>query len=417
MSIKAKNIVWLLDIQKVTLIIFLFFVFTSYSPSYHKRQSSLTTSSNVQTDSSGHTLQKLVDSLYDNVFNYNDLLFQKEDLLNQREEMKALDKSMDDSLRKLSNNINLENICAGLNNKNLEKNIKDELRLMYKNIFLVESEKQKIKNNFDKAEIDVRRIDSTLANKENAYKKDISLITGAAAKLVGPGSLRVKNINYWYFIAPNNLYRVHIHSTKKGGQTIQDLTTSLKKERIEPLMITNGGMYTPSFGPQGLLIENFKEFGKLDTAKPDNNLNFYLQPNGVFYIDSSGLFQVTRTDEYKAKFNTMTKRPRFATQSGPMLVIQGLVNKKFRVGSKNVHIRNGVGMVSPEKVIFIISDSLVNLYDFALVFKGVFHCNNALYLDGAISSMYLNDKTLRIKNPARNGGPFGPLISVSKSTK
>jgi uncharacterized protein YigE (DUF2233 family) len=175
-------------------------------------------------------------------------------------------------------------------------------------------------------------------------------------------------------------------------------------------------MYTPSFKAQGLLIENSKQIKSIDTLKPANNLNFYLQPNGIFFIDSSG-YNVSTTDDYKILHSSSQKIPRFATQSGPMLIANGIKNSKFQKGSNNFYIRSGVGLISKQKIVFIISDNPVNFYDFSSVFEQIFGCKNALYLDGAISEMYINPKYSGFEDTKINYRPFGPVISISKIKK
>ena len=77
--------------------------------------------------------------------------------------------------------------------------------------------------------------------------------------------------------------------------------------------------------------------------------------------------------------------------------------------SVNKKLRSGVGLISSKKVVFIISEGEVNFYDFAVLFKSVFNCQNALFLDGAISMMYLRDKL-----PNEIGGHFCTLISATR---
>jgi uncharacterized protein YigE (DUF2233 family) len=60
-------------------------------------------------------------------------------------------------------------------------------------------------------------------------------------------------------------------------------------------------------------------------------------------------------------------------------------------------------------VVFVISKSnQTNFYDFAAIFKDRFKCRNALYLDGAISKMYLKEN-----RKEDVGGDFGVMISVT----
>ena len=178
----------------------------------------------------------------------------------------------------------------------------------------------------------------------------------------------------------------------------------LNSQKKLPLCITNAGMYTPQRLPEGLLIVDSVEIEGVDLEKK-KNLNFYMEPNGVFYLDSSGAHIVTTKSYVSSK-----KDPFLATQSGPMLVIKDKHHPAFNYDSKSTKLRSGVGIMGNGKVVFLISDKReVNFHEFATVFKDLFGCENALFLDGAISKMYL--KELR---PNDLGGGFGPIISISK---
>ena len=170
------------------------------------------------------------------------------------------------------------------------------------------------------------------------------------------------------------------------------------------IMVTNGGMFDPDFGPHGLLICDGKVYKKLDlrTAK---GANFYLQPNGVFYIDQAG-YHVATSREFDRQYPDLdTRKPNFATQSGPMLLIKGAINMAFDEQSLNTNIRSGVGILPNGYPVFVIAD-VITFYDFAMIFKEKFHCQEALFLDGAISKMFIGQKL--------DDSNFGPMIEVLK---
>ena len=99
---------------------------------------------------------------------------------------------------------------------------------------------------------------------------------------------------------------------------------------------------------------------------------------------------------------------KYATQSGPMLVIDGQVHSSFKDGSTNLNIRNGVGILPDNKVIFAMSKTEINFYDFAKYFQSL-GCKNALYLDGFVSRTYLPEKKW-----TQTDGNFGVMICVTK---
>ncbi len=187
----------------------------------------------------------------------------------------------------------------------------------------------------------------------------------------------------------------------KNHSNFTQLKEELEKENLELVFATNGGMFTKERKPLGLYIEEGKTLQKLNTTKEAHG-NFYLQPNGVFSISKDGIPSVTTTSNYKNKDDY------YATQSGPMLVIDGKLHPKFNKESTSTHIRNGVGILPNGNLIFAISKKRVNFYTFASFFleKG---CKNALYLDGFVSRMYLPSKEWYQKD-----GNFGVIIGEVK---
>lgn len=163
----------------------------------------------------------------------------------------------------------------------------------------------------------------------------------------------------------------------------------------------NGGMFMEDNSPLGLYIENGKTLRKLNKANGDGN--FYMKPNGIFHITTKRTAHITPREDFSAA------NVRFATQSGPMVLIDGIINPAFNKGSKNVNIRNGVGILPNGDCIFMMSRSLINFYDFASFFKEQ-GCKQALYLDGAISQTYLPGQSYSAK-----GGNFGVIIGVTKA--
>jgi uncharacterized protein YigE (DUF2233 family) len=192
---------------------------------------------------------------------------------------------------------------------------------------------------------------------------------------------------YWKDAAGNKL------------KSIQQLKTFVESRGEVLQFAMNGGMYTEDNSPLGLYIEEYKTLTSLNTKS--GNGNFYLKPNGVFYLLKNRKAVVCRTEEFKINPNI-----RYATQSGPMLVINGKIHPEFKLGSSYVNIRNGVGILPNGNVLFAISKEEINLYDFAQYFKQA-GCNNALYLDGFVSRMYCPEK----KQYSLDGN-FGVMIGV-----
>jgi uncharacterized protein YigE (DUF2233 family) len=163
----------------------------------------------------------------------------------------------------------------------------------------------------------------------------------------------------------------------------------------------NAGMYNKDNAPQGLYIENKKTLSPLDMGTAAGN--FYLKPNGVFYLTNNNVPKICKTEDFKDDGKIL-----YATQSGPMLVIDGEIHPEFKEGSVNLNIRNGVGILPDGKVIFVLSKKEVNFYDLADYFKEL-GCKNALYLDGFVSRAYVPSK-----NWTQTDGNFGVLFAVTR---
>lgn len=183
-------------------------------------------------------------------------------------------------------------------------------------------------------------------------------------------------------------------------KSIQNLKTWLNKKHKKLAFAMNAGIYKKDNSPQGLFIENQKIVTALDTTSGAGN--FYLKPNGVFYVRVDNLPVICSTTNF-----INNGKLKYATQSGPMLIIDGQIHSAFKEGSTNLNIRNGVGILPNNKVIFAISKKEVNLYDFAKYFKNL-GCKNALYLDGLVSRTYLPEK-----NWKQTDGNFGVIVGVT----
>lgn len=147
------------------------------------------------------------------------------------------------------------------------------------------------------------------------------------------------------------------------------------------IFAVNGGIFSEGFTPLGLYIENGKRYYQLTRGAGGGN--FFLLPNGVFYITQEGA-RVVETENYKPRGRVIT-----AIQSGPILVTGGRIHPRFIPGYHSRYIRNGVGVDREGRVVFAISNEPVNFHDFGTLFKDVLDCPDALYLDGNISEMYL----------------------------
>jgi uncharacterized protein YigE (DUF2233 family) len=191
------------------------------------------------------------------------------------------------------------------------------------------------------------------------------------------------------------------NDSDKIFRSIQNLKNHLERKNRQLIFAMNGGMYQTDNSPLGLYIENYKTITRLNRRSASGN--FYMKPNGVFYIMKDNKAAICRTGEFLKKTEVQ-----FATQSGPLLILDGKIHQEFKKGSANLNIRNGVGILPDNRILFAMSKVPVNFYEFAEFFKRQ-GCSNALYLDGAISQTFLPEK-----NWIQTGGNFGVIIGVSK---
>lgn len=167
------------------------------------------------------------------------------------------------------------------------------------------------------------------------------------------------------------------------------------------LFATNAGMFDPAHKPVGLYVENGRELVRANTRSGAGN--FHLKPNGVFYVagDTAGVLETGAYLKQKPAAD-------FATQSGPMLVINGRLHPKFDRASTSLKARNGIGVRSPSSLVLAISEGEVSFNAFGKLFRDRLKCPNALFLDGgSASSLY----SPALGRPG-NYRPLGPMLGV-----
>lgn len=194
---------------------------------------------------------------------------------------------------------------------------------------------------------------------------------------------------------------ITLHHRRPDGTAYASLLALSEAERFDFAM--NAGMYHEDMTAVGLHVESGVERNPLNRAEGEGN--FFLKPNGVFFVDTDGRAGVEETEAFAAAGH----RLRLATQSGPMLVVDGLIHPRFEPNGTSRFIRNGVGVRSDGTAVFAVTKSPVSLGGFARLFRDALGCPNALFFDGAVSALHDGRRYLI-------GGTFpaGPIVAVTE---
>lgn len=176
---------------------------------------------------------------------------------------------------------------------------------------------------------------------------------------------------------------------------------ALDAEGKQLLFAMNAGMYHDDRAPVGHYVENGRE--TMRVIKNPGPGNFGLLPNGVFCIRD------TRADVFETlAFVDADPDCQFASQSGPMLVIDGELHPRFLPDSTSRYIRNGVGTSADGKrVVFALSRQAVTFHEFGRLFRDGLNLPNALFFDGNISRIYAPQ--IGRNDP---GFALGPIVGI-----
>lgn len=208
------------------------------------------------------------------------------------------------------------------------------------------------------------------------------------------------DLNYTV-VEVHDLSKLRLLLNKLNGQTpvnyFSQIPTQLNTcEKM--LFAMNAGMFHYTYHPVGLFIENKKKLFPLNQHRGWGN--FYLQPNGVLAWNSKQAVILSTSQYVKGKF-----KADYATQSGPMLVFNRRINPIFIAESKSLKIRNAVG-IKDQVLYFVLTEQAVNFYALASFMQNELKLEQALYLDGTISAMYLAEKDVNTQS-----SPFGPMLA------
>jgi len=202
-------------------------------------------------------------------------------------------------------------------------------------------------------------------------------------------------------------HRLLLAAAGADGQPLRDfdrLEGALGPDKERVAFAMNAGMFDKESRPIGLYVENGREIRPLNRRAGPGN--FHMKPNGVFYVDHAG-WHVADTDAFA---DSRHDGLRFATQSGPMLVINGELHPGFADNGTSLQTRNGVGVSLDGTAWFVISDEPVSFGRFARLFRDKLTCPDALYFDGFVSRLW--DPPGRRRDA---GVAIGPIVVALQS--
>ena len=171
-----------------------------------------------------------------------------------------------------------------------------------------------------------------------------------------------------------------------------------------PVYATNAGIYTTERRPLGLHIEAGRVYRPVNRSSGSGN--FYLKPNGVFFVGAGGAGLRT-TEEIPVPLPKWS----MATQSGPILVRHGQIHPRFLPQSHSRKARSWIGVRDAEHVVIAVSLDRVRFYDAATFARDRMGCSDALYLDGTISEYWLPERASVEGDPQG----YGAVLVVSTS--
>lgn len=209
-------------------------------------------------------------------------------------------------------------------------------------------------------------------------------------------------------IATPGKHRITTRITGSNGSIYRgfaSLARDLQEDTVAFAM--NGGMYDTLSRPIGYYVEGGEKLYGLNPH--DGAGNFFLKPNGIFFGDAAGNWQVLSSEDFA---QNITRRPEFGTQSGPMLLIGGKFHPEISESGTSLKLRNAVGVDPDGRAHFVISEEDVSFGTLARLMRDRVKASEALFLDGTVSALW---DPSRGRMDARY--PLGPMIVVTKAIK
>jgi len=215
-------------------------------------------------------------------------------------------------------------------------------------------------------------------------------------------SVRFEDVPLTHCVADPDNHTIRTALAPVRGQPYGSL--SALAEAFDPQQVAfavNAGAYGDNLRPLGYYVEDSERLAEL--SRGDGQGNFFLRPNGVFF-GSDGAWRILTTEQF---YSTVSDRPQFGTQSGPMLVIDGELHPEIAENGPSRAIRNGVGLDSGGKAHFVKSEEPLSFGQLARFYRDELGVANALFLNSNVSVLWdpANDRLDR-------RGNLGPFLVV-----
>lgn len=168
-------------------------------------------------------------------------------------------------------------------------------------------------------------------------------------------------------------------------ETFPVLVGKLSRAGIQPVLITNAGIYGKDNRPLGLLISPKGKVHDVNTATGAAGGNFAWD-SAVFQIADDGTASIVSARSWQDGGRILA-----ATQSGPQLASSGKINQSFQAQSKSSFTRTAIGVDQSNRklVHLVVSREAVTLFELATFMVNELHCSEALHLDGDLSALYM----------------------------
>jgi uncharacterized protein YigE (DUF2233 family) len=241
-----------------------------------------------------------------------------------------------------------------------------------------------------------------------------------AQKAVIASEMQFENARFLVVDVDLQRAKLELHWRNPAGNpflNFRALEDYLKANGQRPVALMNAGIFETNSRPLGLHIERGQILRRLNSRRSGYG-NFYLQPNGVFFLEKSKTqagvkARLLSTLAFERAHPEIREQGRSqtvleATQSGPMLVMDGRINSAFKSESPNRLIRNAIGVRTSSRVLLVLTQTPVNFFTLSRFLRDQLGCANALYLDGNISDL----KVPGSDQNASSVSDFGGMIAV-----